>query len=161
MRQKPKAYLETSVISYATGRLSRQLMVAAQQQYTTEWLEKFPLRYDGFVSELVRDEARDGDPEAAARRLAKADGFHLLILDEESRRLSREFLRCGSFPAKAVADSLHVGIAAANGMDFLVTWNCTHINNAIVRPRIEACCHALGYRCPVICTPQELEVDDD
>src|SRR5205085_11797919 len=29
-------------------------------------------------------------------------------------------------PAKAASDALHMALAAANGMDFLLTWNCTH-----------------------------------
>jgi hypothetical protein len=41
-------------------------------------------------------------------------------------------------------------------MDFLVTWNCTHIANAIIRPQLEVLCWRAGYRPPVICTPFEL-----
>ena len=40
-------------------------------------------------------------------------------------------------------------------MEYLLTWNCTHIANAVLRPRIEAVCR-LGYEPPIICTPQEL-----
>ena len=63
-----------------------------------------------------------------------------------------------TIPPKAGTDALHVATAAVNGMDYLVTWNCTHINNAVLRPKIEACCEAHGFRCPIICTPMELEV---
>jgi hypothetical protein len=37
-----------------------------------------------------------------------------------------------------------------------VTWNCAHIANATMRPRIEAICRANGFEPPVICTPLEL-----
>ncbi len=39
---------------------------------------------------------------------------------------------------------------------YLLTWNCTHIANAVLRPRIEAICRSFGYEPPTICTPQEL-----
>lgn len=161
MRQKSKAYLETTIASYATARLSRILIIAAQQQYTQAWLERFPDRYDGYVSDLVVDEASEGDVEAATRRLEKIKGLALLPVDQEARDLAGALLRVGCIPTNAAADAMHVAVAAVNGMDYLVTWNCTHINNATMRERIAACCASLGYRCPVICTPQELEVNDD
>jgi hypothetical protein len=33
-----------------------------------------------------------------------------------------------------------VAIAAVNGIEYLLTWNCTHIANAHTRPKIEATC---------------------
>ncbi|MEW4570593.1 hypothetical protein AB1L88_22245 [Tautonia sp. JC769] len=40
-----------------------------------------------------------------------------------------------------------------------MTWNCNHIANAVLRPRIEAVCREDGYEPPVICTPEELLED--
>ena len=31
-----------------------------------------------------------------------------------------------------------------------------HIHNAVMRLRIEAICVAMGYKTPIICTPEEL-----
>ena len=53
-------------------------------------------------------------------------------------------------------DALHVAIAVLNGMDYLLTWNCTHIANAAIRGRIEQACRAAGMQAPIICTPEEL-----
>ena len=47
-------------------------------------------------------------------------------------------------------------LTAVHGMDYLLTWNCKHIANAVIRPRIEGICRAAGYEPPVICTPEEL-----
>jgi hypothetical protein len=52
--------------------------------------------------------------------------------------------------------TLHIAIATAHGIEYLLTWNCTHIANAIMRPRIEQACRDCGYEPPIICTPQEL-----
>jgi hypothetical protein len=59
-------------------------------------------------------------------------------------------------PAKAITDAVHVAVAATNGMDYLLTWNCRHLANALLRSRIEDVCRQQGYEPPVICTPQEL-----
>jgi hypothetical protein len=64
-------------------------------------------------------------------------------------------------PEKAAADSLHIATAAVHGMQYLLTWNCTHIANATLRPRIEAVCRAAGYEPPLICTPEELPTEGE
>jgi len=58
-------------------------------------------------------------------------------------------------PAKATADALHVAIAAVHGMEYLLSWNCTHIANVTLRGRIEATCREAGLDPPAICTPIE------
>jgi hypothetical protein len=47
------------------------------------------------------------------------------------------------------------------GMDYLLTWNCRHIDNAETKPVIRSVCAKLGYACPEICTPEELMGDQD
>jgi len=52
--------------------------------------------------------------------------------------------------------TLHIAVAAVHGLDYLLTWNCTHIANARMRGKIEGLCRAAGYDPPIICTPMEL-----
>jgi hypothetical protein len=59
-------------------------------------------------------------------------------------------------PGEYVNDALHVAIAAVNGIEFLVTWNCKHLANATIRTRLESLIEDYGYESPVICTPEEL-----
>jgi hypothetical protein len=61
-----------------------------------------------------------------------------------------------AIPQKAADDALHLAIAATNGVEYLVTWNCRHLANATMRTQIEAVCRAAGYEPPIICTPEEL-----
>ena len=61
-----------------------------------------------------------------------------------------------AIPEKAKIDALHIAVATVHGMNYLLTWNCKHIANAVMRPKIEAMCRASGYEPPVICTPLEL-----
>lgn len=46
-------------------------------------------------------------------------------------------------------------LGSRGAVDFLVTWNCRHLANAVHRHRIEEVVETQGYRCPVICTPEE------
>jgi hypothetical protein len=61
---KPTVYLETTIPSYLTARASRDLVVAAHQELTTEWWSRHRSRFSLFVSALVLQEAGSGDPEA-------------------------------------------------------------------------------------------------
>ena len=153
---KAKVYVETSVISYLTARPSNDIRAAANQSVTLDWWEAERPRYDLFISEFVVAEAGLGHPDAAQRRLAAMSGLPELQVTDEVRVLGQELLRRSALPANAEIDAYHVAIAAVNGIEYLLTWNCTHIANAHTRPRIEAACRALGYEPPIICTPQEL-----
>jgi PIN domain len=156
---KRKVYIETSVASYLTARLSRDLVVAAHQELTAEWWANHRQRFDLYVSEIVLREAARGDESAASKRLAELDGIDVLALDESARTLARLFVERGLIPMKALEDAFHVAVATAQGMDFLLTWNCKHMANAEVVERLGAVCLELGYRMPALCTPEQLMGD--
>ena len=73
--------------------------------------------------------------------------------------MAARFLDGGLIPAKAVEDAFHVAIATLNGMDYLLTWNCRHIANAEIIPRLAKACEELGYELPALCTPEQLMGD--
>ena len=153
---KAKVYVETSVISYLTARPNNDIRAMANQNVTIEWWETQRLNFDLLISEFVVAEASIGDPDAVKRRLAAIADIMELQATEEVRVLGQQLIRCNALPENAEVDAYHVAIATVNGIDYLLTWNCTHIANAHTRPRIEAACRALGYEPPIICTPQEL-----
>jgi len=148
-------YLETTIPSYLTARPSRDIVRAAEQEVTRGWW----LRRSSFalyVSELVLSEVAAGDPGAAEARLDALGGIAILGVNDDARGLATDLLAAAALPPIAVADALHIAIAACNGVDFLLTWNCRHIANAVMRPYIERTCRASGFEPPVICTPREL-----
>ena len=55
-----------------------------------------------------------------------------------------------------VETSVISNLTAVSGMDYLVSWNCRHIANAVTMPKIYETCQMAGYKCPVICTPEQL-----
>jgi len=153
---KDKVYIETSVISYLTARPSNDIRAMANQNVTIDWWETQRSNYDIFISEFVVAEASLGHPDAINRRLAIIADITELQATEEVRVLGQELIRRHALPANAEIDAYHVAIATVNGIEYLLTWNCTHIANAHTRPKIETTCRALGYEPPIICTPQEL-----
>ena len=152
---KPKAYLETTIASYLTARPSRDLITAANQQMTHDWSDNHRGKFALYVSQFVIEEASAGDQEAAIRRLAVLEDLPQLDVTDAVQHLAQALLTHVPLPANAQVDALHIAVATVHGMDYLLTWNCTHIANATLRHRIEAICRATGYEPPTICTPQE------
>ena len=152
---KAAVYIKTSVVSYLTATPSRDLITAAHQQLTHAWWGSRD-HFDLYVSDAVVDEAARGNADAAARRLAALQGCTILAVNDRVRDLAQRLLKSTALPARAAIDAVHVAAAAVNGMDFLLTWNCTHIANATTRGKIERTCRLAGFQPPVICTPEEL-----
>lgn len=158
---KRRVYLETSVISYLANRPSRDVVVAGRQQLTHTWWESRRLAFELVISQVVLDEVGAGDQEAALRRLALVDGLPLLDVTTEAADLAARLIERVGLPPQAGADAAHVAIAAVHSVEFLLTWNVTHIANATLRRRVEDVCRAHGYHPPILCTPDELMEDAD
>jgi len=158
MEMKPSVYLETTILSYLVARPSRDLIVAGHQQLTQEWWEKRRSHFTCYVSQAVLDEAGRGDPREVRKRQAIMNTLSLLEVDDEVSDLAEEFLRQRILPTKAAQDAVHIAVAAVNGLDFLLTWNCAHIANARIEGQISALCRKMGLQPPVICTPEQLMI---
>jgi len=153
---KPTVYIETTVVSYLTARASNDPLVAGEMAETQKWWRDVGPDYDLTTSQLVIDEASRGDPIAAQERLAILASLDLLPITESAKALALSLVNENALPAKAQVDALHVAIAATNGIEYLITWNCRHLANATLRSRIEQVCRESGFEPPVICTPLEL-----
>lgn len=153
---KPKLYLETTIPSYLVASPSRDLIVAAHQQITHEWWTTRKNEFDIYISQFVLDEASAGDIRFAKKRRKIISKFQMLEISNDVKFLATLFTKSKLFPEKAIIDAVHVAIAAVHGMNFLVTWNCAHIANAIITQKIQTICIQNNYRCPAICTPEEL-----
>jgi predicted nucleic acid-binding protein len=152
-------YVETSVISYLTSRRNqRDLIVAAHQELTREWWETRRHDFVLFASAVVTEEARKGDEVFAQARMTLLDQLRLLEVTAPARELAARLLLEAGLPVKANADALHIAVSAVNGIDYLLTWNCTHLANAAMIPRVNRICSVAGYEAPYICTPEELMV---
>ena len=151
-----RVYLETTFVSYLTARPSRDLIVAGHQQITHDWWDTRRGDFELCISQLVFQEAGDGDSQAAEERLAVLVTMTLLEIKEDALSLAEDLVQAGALPAKAENDALHIAVAAAHRVPYLVTWNCRHMANATMRAQIESVCASKGFKAPIICTPEEM-----
>jgi predicted nucleic acid-binding protein len=85
-----------------------------------------------------------GDQEVAEQRLSLVETLPVLATTPEAERLAPLLLRAAALAPNAETDTLHVAVAVVHGMDYLLTWNCTHIANATIRRAIEKAVPVIG-----------------
>lgn len=149
-------YIETSVVSYCTARPSNHIITAAKQAITRTWWEQESPRFSLYISAVVEREASRGDPGAAQERMELVRDLPLLAITNEAEELALHLIKKQLLPAHSEEDALHIAIASVHGMDYLLTWNFKHINNAETKTDIARVVQDAGYRCPMICSPEEL-----
>ena len=153
---RSKVYIETSIIGYLTSWPSRDLITAANQRLTHDWWNRCRENFDIFILQFVIDECAVGDAIVAKERLDVIADIQQLDVTDAVETLADGLVHQVPLPERARVDALHIAIATVHGIEYLLTWNCTHIANAILRPQIETSCRSFSYEPPTICTPQEL-----
>src|SRR2546421_7448524 len=151
-----RTYIESTVPSYLVARPARDLLQAARQQLTKDWWDLKRAKHELFISQLVLDEIAFGEPGMAERRLELVAEITLLESTDEARKLTRSIMDSRLLPPKAEGDGAHIAFATTHKMDILLTWNCRHIANGVIRGQLRKLIAACGYSAPTICTPEEL-----
>jgi hypothetical protein len=152
----PSVYLETTIPSFLVARVPHDGGLAEKQTITRTWWDRHRHRYELVTSESVLEEANLGDESQSQLRLRSLEGVRILGPTEEVEFIGGEFVRKGWIPPAATLDAFHVAYASVYLIDFLLTWNCTHLANEDIRRPIDRWLRNLGKHVPVICTPTEL-----
>ena len=154
-------FIETTIPSYYVSRPSRNLLQFARQELTREWWDARRHEFDLFTSQLVLDEASEGESAKASERLELLSGLELLDITEEVEALAADLIRSDIVPSVAARDAFHLAAAGVHRMNFLLTWNCKHIANPFIADRLQSCFSSMGVHLPTICTPEQFFSDDD
>ena len=153
---KPLVYIESSVISYLTARVSDDPLKNAWQAVTNQWWSTKMQACRAVISPYVVEEVSAGDPAAAKLRIDAIHGLSLLDVNEEIEALADFLLLGGGLPPKARFDALHIACAAYHRVNVVMTWNFKHIANPVQMPVMRGLCDARGYRLPELASPLEM-----
>ena len=150
--RKRKVYVETSVWG---------AVFDAEPAYYREAARKLLSRADDFefyISPVVGREITNAPPEIRERLRGVIADINPFPLDEteEIITLTAEYVSRGIFPVKYRNDALHVAFASYYALDFLVSYNFRHIVRVSRRELVRAANTVLGFRTPIILSPEEL-----
>lgn len=152
---KPRVYVETTIPSfYHEARTSPDIV--ARRDWTRQWWEQAPKRYELVTSPAVLDELAGGLPERGAMRLDLVRDLPLLPIEPAITEIVEAYIRYKLMPADPSGDAMHLALASYHKCDFLVTWNCLHLANANKFGHIRRINTMLGLLVPSLVTPLEL-----
>jgi predicted nucleic acid-binding protein len=157
---KPRVYVETSIPSFYHERRTAPDIVA-RREWTRQWWDSAPERYELITSPAVLDELSGDMPERSAQRLALVRHLPLLPIESAIIEVVQTYIRHKVMPADPGGDALHLALASYHKCDFLVTWNCRHLANANKFGHIRRVNALLGLFVPTLVTPLELLGDSD
>ena len=123
---------------------------------TQEWWDNHRENFKLFISQLVIDEAGQGNTEEANKRLAILTDIPLLTSNDKVVNLGYRFLQDKGLPSKATDDAYHIAYATVHQINYLLTWNCKHIANVQIQRKLRQISAKEGYELPILCTPYEL-----
>ena len=155
--QMQTAYIETTIPSYLAAHPSKQEPLASHQKMTHEWWKNERHNFLLYSSLLVRQEASRGDANAAQRRLINLNGIVELEVLPEAEQLEADLIRLFQLPPRAAADAGHLAMVILHRIDYLLTWNCTHLANATLQKDMMEYCHYHKLHVPIVCTPETLK----
>ncbi|MCL2101810.1 MAG: type II toxin-antitoxin system VapC family toxin [Fibromonadales bacterium] len=150
---KKSVYLETTIPSYATAKPSSDIIVAARQLLTNLFWEKEKHKYNILISQFVIDECSGGDKEAAQKRLQFLSGIEQLEIPHGVEKLAIAYQKILSIPNKAKYDCLHLAYCVLGKIDYLLSWNCTHLGN-VTQNKIRSYNDVNSLWTPSLVTPE-------
>lgn len=156
LRAMQTVYIETTIPSYLGAHPSRQEPMASHQKLTHRWWKNERHKYLLYSSLLVRQEASRGDADAARRRLPYLHGIAELAVLPGTDKLEAELIRLFQLPPRTAADAGHLAMVILHRIDFLLTWNCTHLANASLQKNMMEYCLYHKLHVPIVCTPETL-----
>ena len=151
-----KVYIETSVVSYFTGKITRDIVIAGHQASTKDFWLKLDNELMPVISALVIKETSQGDIAKAEDRTRAIQGFTVIDISKEAENLAELLINNHGIPKEFPEDALHIAIATVAKVDFIATWNFKHINNPFTKNKIQKIIEEAGYNCPVLTSPEEL-----
>ena len=153
---KASVYLETTIPSFIVGNMSRVLVTAGRQLTTRQWWDEQRENYRLFVSTVVEDEIAAGDSAFAQERLNLLAEVPRLYVIEDVPQLAEELFQRLHLPERAKPDAAHLALACHYEVDYLLTWNLTHLANAHVERVLARMRRTRELAIPIICTPEQL-----
>ena len=151
MKRKPRAYIDTSVISALLDQDNPEWRVLTESFFDAAH------NFDMFISETTLAEIERTSDEALRIKMREvASPFPVLPLTDEGRGLADEYVRHGAVPASHIEDAYHVATAVLHEMDYLLSWNFRHIVRRRTREVVKMVNALEGFGQVQIMTPPEL-----
>jgi hypothetical protein len=150
-----KVYLETSFIS-ACVTTRNDVGSVYRRQTSIEWWNTQRQLHNLFLSDEVVLELSSPIYPRREEALEWVNGVQIIPATESAIRIGDLLVKERVMPAPLRGDAMHVAIAVASGMDYMLSWNVKHLANPNKLRHLSVICMGVGLVPPRIVTPELL-----
>src|SRR3990170_7571508 len=126
-KNKKSVYVETFVISYL---VDERIKIRSFIEITTRWWNTQRKYYMTFISPEVIAELQKGNYPNKTKAIEHALTIQLVERKKEIIDIASIYMKNFLMPKELIGDAMHLAYASYFKIDFLLTWNCTHLANA-------------------------------
>jgi predicted nucleic acid-binding protein len=140
---KPKLYLDTSVISHLDQRDAPERMADTLEL----WEILKTGKYEVVTSVVTTDELAKNAPQ----KLLVLSGYFaemfqdVLLITDEAQAIAEQLISLGILTERSIDDCRHIGAAIASKCDFIVSWNFKHMVRVKTIKGVRAITSLRGY----------------
>jgi len=152
---KPTVYVDANIFSVPHYR-GADPVALKERLATREWWEQERPFFELVASRAVENELAAGDYPGKERALAVVRRLPYLALVPVVQDVFGELLAARVVPVTAQADALHLAYATAYRVDYLLSWNRTHLVSEETQGKLARFRAATGLRTPLVVSPESI-----
>jgi predicted nucleic acid-binding protein len=152
---KPTVYVDTNIIAALYYR-STDPLALAEQLTTRGWWEQERPYFKLLVSQTVEDELTAGEYPGQQRALREVRSLPYLPGSAAVRDVYLKLLVANVVPATVPGDAFHLAFATVYRVDYLLSWNRTHLVSEETQAKLARFRAAFGLRTPLVVSPESI-----
>ncbi len=148
-----KVFLDTTIFSYLFDSRSE---LKEKIKITKEWWKNESHKYNLVTSNEVRFELEKGNYSFKNKATRLCDKIPKLERTSNVELIAKYYIKNFLMPNDLEGDAIHVAISSFHEVDFLLSWNISHLANHNKRKQIEVLNKKLGLKVPLIVTVYDI-----
>jgi predicted nucleic acid-binding protein len=154
-QNKPTIYLDTSILSALHYR-GGALQGIARQIRTRDWWDQERHFFELYVSVFTAGELEHGVYGAQQAAVREARRLRFLPVVRGVWEAKRLYIAEGVIPPSFQIDAFQLAVATAHQMDYLLTWNSSHLANLGTQLKLKAINDRMHWRTPWVVSPDSI-----
>ena len=155
---KEKIYIDTTIPSLYYDERPKS---AYRREQTRLWWDTQKQNFECYSSYFVEIECTKKEFPNQDLVVEMTLSLPYLAPTDEIREMIDIYITNYVMPKDAFGDAAHLAMASFYGMEYLLTWNCNHLANALKSKHIEKTNLKLGLLTPKIVTPEQLFEEEE
>ncbi len=128
----------------------------ARRLATREWWDAERKNFSLWASAFVEVELSAGVYRRQDECLKMIRRLRYLLPTAAMKELRENIIDRGLVPPTKTMDAAHLAISTSHSIDYLLTWNYSHMANSNAQERLESLCEELDLTSPLMVSPESI-----